>query len=94
MKRIIPAMAAGLSLIAGSPALAGERTATLAIQNMDCAACPYIVRESLKAVPGVSKVVVSVQDKTVVVTYDDAKADLDALTAATTNVGYPSAPQG
>ena len=94
MIKLITSMAVGFSLIAASPALAGERTATLAIQNMDCAACPYIVRESLKAVPGVSKIVVSVADKTVIVTYDDAKADLDALTAATTSVGYPSAPQG
>ncbi len=94
MIKLITSMAVGFSLIAASPALAGERTATLAIQNMDCAACPYIVRESLKAVPGVSKIVVSVADKTVIVTYDDTKADLDALTAATTNVGYPSAPQG
>jgi hypothetical protein len=42
-------------------------------------------------VPGVRNVIVSFPDKTAVVTYDDAEATLDALTAATTNAGYPSA---
>jgi len=93
MTRLIAALACGLVLAAASPALAAERTVTLAVQNMDCAACPYTVRESLKAVPGVANVTVSLRDKTAVVTYDDAKADVKALTAATTNAGYPSAPK-
>jgi hypothetical protein len=36
---------------------------------------------------------VSFKEKTAVVTYDDAKSDLTALTTATTNAGYPSAPK-
>jgi len=36
---------------------------------------------------------VSYQDKTAVVTYDDTRADVRALTAATTNAGYPSTPK-
>jgi copper chaperone CopZ len=60
---------------------------------MYCAECPLIVRKSLEAVPGVSKAVVSYKDKTAVVTYDDARADVAALTRATTEAGYPSAPR-
>jgi mercuric ion binding protein len=60
---------------------------------MFCAACPRTVKASLQAVPGVTKVVVSLQDKTAVVTYDDTKTNVKALTAATTNAGYPSAPK-
>ena len=41
--------------------------------------------------PGVTKAVVSYADKTAVVTFDDAKTAVPALTAATTNAGYPSA---
>jgi copper chaperone CopZ len=41
----------------------------------------------------VTKVVVSYKDKTAVVTYDETKADVKALTTATTNAGYPSAPK-
>jgi mercuric ion binding protein len=44
-------------------------------------------------VPGMSKAVVSYKDKTAVVTYDDGRTDVSALTRATTGAGYPSAPR-
>ena len=94
MIRLIASLAFGLGLIASSTAFAAERTVTLAVQNMYCAACPSTVRKSLDRVPGVIKAVVSFQDKTAVVTYDDNKTDLSTLTAAITNAGYPSAPKG
>jgi mercuric ion binding protein len=93
--RIPPiAFIASLGLSVTAPAFAAERTVTLAVENMDCAACPHTVRASLQAVPGVERVVVSMQQKTATVTYDDAKTDVRALTTATTNAGYPSAPKG
>jgi len=61
---------------------------------MYCATCPYTVRASLEAVPGVIKALVSYKDKTAVVSYDDAKTNVKALTSATTNAGYPSEPKG
>jgi mercuric ion binding protein len=84
----------GTGLLISSAAFAGEQTVTLAVQNMDCAACPFTVKSSLQAVPGVATTVVSFADKTAVVTFDDAKTAVPALIAATTNAGYPSAPQG
>jgi mercuric ion binding protein len=36
---------------------------------------------------------VSFKQRTAVVIYDDAIADVKALTTATTNAGYPSAPK-
>ena len=83
----------GLGMLASSSALAAERTVTLAVQNMFCADCPFIVRKSLEAVPGVAKATVSYKDKTAMVTYDDARVDVSALTAATTNAGFPSEPR-
>ena len=56
---------------------------------MYCADCPIIVKKSLEGVPGVAKVTVSYKDKTATVTYDDNKADVQGLMAATTNAGYP-----
>lgn len=94
MVKIIASAAFWLCLLALSAALAAERSVTLAVKNMYCATCPYTVRASLEAVPGVTKVVVSYKHKTAVVTYDDAKTNLKALTTATTNAGYPSAPGG
>jgi mercuric ion binding protein len=49
---------------------------------MECAACPFTVKSSLQAVPGVVKAVV---------TFDDAKTAVPGLITATTNAGYPSA---
>lgn len=83
-----------LSLLVSSAALAGEKTVTLAVQNMYCSACPITVKSSLEAVPGVAKAVVFYADKTAVVTFDDAKTGVPALITATTNAGYPSALKG
>jgi mercuric ion binding protein len=93
MSRLIAHAAFWLALIASSSASAGERTITLVVRNMFCADCPYIVKKSLEAVPGVVRAVVSYKDKTAVVSYDDIKADERALTAATTKAGYPSEPK-
>ncbi len=82
-----------MSIVASSAAFAADKTLTLAVNNMDCAACPSIVKGSLEAVPGVAKVAVSFKDKTATVIYDDAKADMNQLTSATTKAGYPSAPK-
>src|SRR5260221_519642 len=54
---------------------------------------PSIVKGSLEAVPGVAKVAVSFKEKTATIVYDDAKADVNQLTSATTKAGYPSAPK-
>lgn len=94
MNKLLVSAAFALCLLASSSAFAAERTVTLAVKNMYCAACPHTVKASLEAVPGVTRVAVSYKDKTAIVTYDDARADVKALTAATTNAGYPSAPRG
>jgi len=86
-------VAFAVGIVASSSVTAADRTITLAVKNMDCAACPSIVKGSLEAVPGVAKVAVSFKDKTATVTYDDAKADVNQLTTATTGAGYPSSPR-
>ena len=91
MTKLLAATLLGLGLLASSPVFAGEKTVTLAVQNMYCSACPITVKSSLEAVPGVGKAVVSYEDKTAVVTFDDAKTGVPALISATTNAGYPSA---
>ena len=94
MKKSLAAALLGLGLLASSPVFAGEKTVTLAVQNMCCSACPYTVKSSLEAVPGVAKVVVSYADKTAVVTFDDAKTAVPVLISATTDTGYPCALKG
>jgi len=93
MTKFLSAALFGTGLLISSAAFAGEKTVTLAVQNMDCAACPFTVKSSLQAVPGVAKALVSFADKTAVVTFDDAKTAVPALVTATTNAGYPSTPK-
>lgn len=93
MTKFLASLAFVLGVLASSASFAAERTITLAVQNMYCAACPGTVRKSLQAVPGVIKAVVSFADKTAIVTYDDVKTNVKALTTATTKAGYPSAPK-
>ncbi len=93
MNKFLAHAAFAVSIVASSAVMAADRTITLAVSNMYCAACPSIVKGSLEAVPGVAKVAVSYKDKTATVIYDDAKADVNQLTSATTKAGYPSAPK-
>jgi mercuric ion binding protein len=94
MTKLPASLALIIGVLAASAAFAAEKTVTLAVQHMTCAACPRTVKASLQAVPGVTNVAVSAEDKTAVVTYDDSKAGVDALVRATANAGYPSAPKG
>jgi mercuric ion binding protein len=94
MKKLFAAALLGISLLASPTVYAGEKTITLAVPGMDCAACPVIVKSSLEGVPGVVKAVVSYNDKTAVVTFDDQKTNPSALMAATAHAGYPSVPKG
>ena len=90
MKRFSTAAFAGLMLLAAHGASADERTVTLKVDNLFCATCPYIVKQALSRISGVTEVEVSYQEKTAVVTFDDRKTDVAALMAATAGTGFPS----
>ena len=92
MSRTLSALVLAAALSTAGPAMAAEKTVTLAVNGMYCSACPYIVKQSLAKVGGVGNVAVSYEKQTAVVTYDDQKTTLAALTAATTQAGYPSHP--
>jgi mercuric ion binding protein len=93
VKKLLISAAIVVSAFTPSGVFAAEKTITLAVKNMYCGECPFIVRKSLEAVPGVSKVIVSYRDKTAVVTYEDTRTDVPTLTRATTQAGYPSSPK-
>jgi periplasmic mercuric ion binding protein len=93
MKKFIAYGVLVAAVIASPAAMAADRTITLAVENMDCAACPSIVKASLRAIPGVAEVAVSSKERTATITYDDTKADVNQLISATTRAGYPSTPK-
>ena len=73
-----------------SPAWAATKTVTLTVPGMTCAACPITVKTALAKVAGVEKTEVSFEKREAVVTFDDAKTTVAALTKATAGAGYPS----
>ncbi len=94
MKNIKSLLAGAIvALILAAPAWASPRTVTLNVSGMTCAACPITVKKALEKVGGVSKVEVRFEKKQVLVTFDDAKTNTDALVKATTDAGYPSQPE-
>ena len=92
MNKYLSALPLIVSMMAAPGAFAGERTVTFAVDNMYCEACPYIVKSSMAAVPGVAKVAVSLEAKTATVIFDDAKTNPATIAAASMNAGYPAHP--
>jgi periplasmic mercuric ion binding protein len=88
--KTLPLVALAATLFWVNAGFAAERKVTLAVDNMTCESCPFIVKESLKKVSGVDNVVVSFEKKTATVTYDDSHTNVDSLVAATTNAGFPA----
>lgn len=73
-----------------APVFAATQTVTLSVPGMTCASCPITVKHALSKVEGVSKTDVSFDKRQVVVTFDDAKTNVQKLTKATEDAGYPS----
>jgi mercuric ion binding protein len=82
-------IAAALALSCAN-AIAAPRQVTLSVPTMDCATCPITIKTALLKVPGVTKAQVSYARRHALVSFDDAKTDVAALTRATGDAGYPS----
>ncbi|MDO9468545.1 MAG: mercury resistance system periplasmic binding protein MerP [Thiobacillus sp.] len=85
---------ATLLAILASPAFAAPQTVILAVPGMSCAACPITVKKALTRVDGVTRAEVDYDKRQVIVSFDDAKADVAKLMQATADAGYPSTLSG
>lgn len=90
MKKLLSITAAALLPLATATAWAASQTVTLAVPGMNCPVCPITVKKALSKVGGVTKVDASLEQRQAVVTYDDARTSIGALTQATEAAGYPS----
>ena len=88
MKKLLASLAITLTVIL--PVWAATQTVTLSVPGMTCAACPITVKKALSKVEGVSKTEVGVEKREVVVSFDDSKTNVQKLTKATEDAGYPS----
>jgi mercuric ion binding protein len=87
MNKLLPAAMLAVLTI---PAFAAPKTITLSVPTMDCPVCPITVKKALTGVPGVSAAEVNFDKRQAKVTFDDAKTNVETLTQATRNAGYPS----
>lgn len=72
---------------------AQTQTVTLDVENMTCNMCPITVRKALEKVPGVVKAEAKYEGDGMSwakVTFDPTKTNIDTLTNATFEAGYPS----
>ena len=88
MNKLLPLVAFIAAFAA--PVWAAPQTVTLSVPGMTCSACPLTVKLALNKTPGVSKTDVSYGKLQAVVSFDDAKTNVQALTKATADAGYPS----
>lgn len=88
MKKLIALLVLTFALT--MPAWAATRTVTLSVPSMTCVTCPITVKKALAQTDGVQQAEVSFEKREAVVTFDDAKTTVAALTEATKNAGYPS----
>ncbi len=73
-----------------APAWSATKTVTLSVPGMNCATCPITVKKALGKVEGVTKTEVNLEKRAAVVTFDDVRTNLESLTRATGEAGYPS----
>jgi len=78
------------SLAIARSVVTGPPISTTDCEYPNCATCPITVKKALTQVSGVSKTEVSLDRREATVTFDDAKTDVEALTRATKEAGYPS----
>lgn len=80
------------AMVLAAGASAAQRTATLEIRNVSCAACAPIVKSALSRLSGVNSVSVIERDgmATASVTFDDTKVTPESMTKATKSAGFPS----
>lgn len=89
-KPFITLLASLVFAAAVAPSSAATRTVTLSVPGMTCAACPITVKKALTRVEGVSNVEVAYKQLEAVVTFDDARTNVQALAKASENAGYPA----
>ena len=88
---IIKSLFITVALLATTFTVSAEiKTATLTIEGMTCASCPYQVKKALTDVKGVKEATATLETREASVTYDDTQTNVIALTEATGNAGFPS----
>ena len=87
-----------MMLVATLCASAGKNPATLDTlrvstdPQMHCANCENRIKQNIRFVKGVKKIVTSIPEQTVTIVYDSSKSTFDDFVAAFKKIGYTIAP--
>lgn len=87
---VLPAVFAQ-SAVAAAPALAET---TFYVENMTCALCPITVKRAMEGVDGVQSAEIDFRARTATVVFDPARANPEAIAAASASAGYPARARG
>lgn len=90
MKTLIKTTLLVATLLASRNGFATERIVTLKIDKMYCSVCSLLLEKKLAELPGVMEAIVSYEDKTAKVVFDDGETALDQITATVLDLGYTS----
>ena len=93
MKKLLTSLSLFI-LLQSQATFAGElKTITLTVDGMTCGTCPITVKKALRQVDGVTEVNAKYEGKGngwAKVSFDADKTDIDELTFAIEEAGYPS----
>lgn len=90
MKKVLDCVILAMIISAPSIAIAGEQTVKLSVPDMNCASCPYMVKQAISMLDGIEVVEATMKDRSATVTFDDALTNVDEIREATRSIGYPS----
>ncbi|MDY7548338.1 mercury resistance system periplasmic binding protein MerP [Glaciimonas sp. CA11.2] len=94
MTKLFSSLALAAAIMATiAPVKAATRTVTLSVPGMTCSTCPITVKHAISKVAGVTKTKIIYDQREAIVTFDDSKTEVETLTKATANAGYPSSPK-
>ena len=90
MKKILSFAILAMTISTPSIVFAGEQIVKLSVPDMNCASCPYMVKQAISNVDGIKIVEAKMEDRSATVTFDDALTNVDEIREATASIGYPS----
>jgi len=82
----------GLSFAICDAVTAAPQSIALSVATMVCGPDPLNIKLALQAVPGVTDVQISLENKTAMVSFDNEKSSVDALLQAIAGAGYAALP--
>lgn len=90
MKQILTLAVLAATVMFTSPSVAAEQTIKLSVPGMNCASCPYMVKQAISMVDGIKSVEATMDDRSATVIFDDALTTVSEIQAATSAIGYDS----